>query len=276
MYQMSQTYQCSASCSSFSSSYSSNNNSSPLEYIAQSAVSSAPSTFSSNFNYSRPQSSFSSSSIYSGNDASTNNYQNSGNSFYNTLFHHQTEYLFSPQDFLLPGKEGQFVGSAEELKPYLEEAFEELFHQSFPRDIKVSICNLEQFRKVAPHPSTIGLSINRNKLGLLSEIFVLEGPLARVMLTLGHELGHVLTPSLPNPHDEEAKAYSFSLAWMKIIQENNIAGMQDSFVTERPAENGLHNVAFAFVEKMIKAGMDVWEIYLKIINHLFSLGDKSI
>jgi len=47
---------------------------------------------------------------------------------------------------------------------------------------------------------------------------------------------------------------AFSLAWMKVIQENNIGRLGGSFVTERPAENGLHNVAFAFVEKMIKAG----------------------
>ncbi len=259
MYQMSQSY-CGRNCS-------------PLEYVAHSAVSYSPTSSGYSFQSSSRGYNFSSLESYVAyhfeNSSSSGGYSSSSINY--LQFKPQTEYLFSPETFLQPGREGLFVGKAEEVRSFVEEAFEKMFQEKFPRDVKVTVCSEEQFRKVAPHPSTIGLSINRRKAGLMSEVFVLQGSLARVMLTLGHELGHVLTETLDNKHDEEAKAYAFSLAWMKVIQENNIGELGGSFVTERPAENGLHNVAFAFVEKMIKAGFEVREIYLKIINHLFSV-----
>ena len=130
---------------------------------------------------------------------------------------------------------------------------------------------LHDHAKIAPHPGTIGLSINRGKDGLTSEIFVLNDTLARVLLTLGHELGHVLTQTLDNPHDEEAKAYAFSLVWMKAIKEHDIAGLSDAIVTERPAENGLHNVAFGFVERLLQTGKEVGEIYVELIRKVISI-----
>ena len=93
------------------------------------------------------------------------------------------------------------------------------------------------------------------------------------MLTIGHEIGHVLTKTLDDKHEEEAKAYAFSLAWMKSIQENDIAGLGDSFVQERPAENGLHDVAFAFVEKTIRWGKSAWDVYQELIS---GLGEKRV
>ncbi len=260
MYQMSQSY-CGGNCSH-------------LEYVAHSAVSYNPSSPSSGYNFQSSSrgysfSSLESSAAYHSGSSSSGGYSSSSVNY--LQFKPQTEYLFSPEVFLQPGREGSFVGKAEEVRSFVEEAFEKMFHEEFPRDVKVTVCSEEQFRKLAPHPSTIGLSINRRKAGLISEIFVLQGSLARVMLTLGHELGHVLTETLDNKHDEEAKAYAFSLAWMRVIQENNIGELGGSFVTERPAENGLHNVAFAFVEKMIKAGFGAWEIYLKLIKNFLSV-----
>lgn len=178
----------------------------------------------------------------------------------------QPEYHFDPALFLRPGKEGGFVGKAEEVREFVETAFEKIFQASFPNDIKISILPAEEFRKLAPQPGVIGLSLNRKKEGLLNEVFILNDSLARVMLTIGHELGHVLTETLANPHDEEAKAYAFSLEWMSIIKKNDIAGLGDAFVTERPAENGLHNVAFSFVEKMLLAGKQAWNVYLELIK----------
>lgn len=183
----------------------------------------------------------------------------------------QQEYHFTPDHFLKPGKEGKFVGQAEEIREFIEEAFEQVFHIPFPEDIKMSVCDQEQFRKIAPHPSTIGLSINRRKQRLLSEIFVLNDSLGRVMLTIGHELGHVLTETLDNPHDEEAKAYAFSLVWMNIVKEHDIAGLADAIVTERPAENGLHNVAFRFVEKIVRTGEEAWSVYGNLIRRSLSV-----
>lgn len=181
------------------------------------------------------------------------------------------EYNFVPDNFLKPGKEGKFVGKADEIKSYVEDAFTKIFNDSFPEDIKISVLDQAAFRKLAPNPSTTGLSINRRKQGLLSEIFVLNDNLGRVMLTLGHELGHVLTETLDSAHDEEAKAYAFSLEWMKVIKQNNIGDLGSAIVTERPADNGLHNVAFFFVEKMVQEGKRVWQIYLELVRRLISV-----
>ena len=250
--------------------YSPVSNYSKLESLANTAYSiSSPSTqeytsFSSLFSSSIPT------FDYTGGSYFVDNLYQNNDTLYN-LFTPQKEYHFSPDNFLKPGKEGIFVGEAEEIKGYIEETFEKIFSQQFPSDIKISICNHKEFRKIAPSPGVIGLSLNRRKYGLLSEIFVLNDSLGRVMLTLGHELGHVLTETLKNPQDEEAKAYSFSYAWMKKIKENNIAGLQDAIVLENPAQNGLHNVAFNFVNKLIEQGKDVWEIYLYLVEQILSV-----
>lgn len=176
------------------------------------------------------------------------------------------EYHFIPENFIRPGKEGAFIGDAEQIKPFVEETFQRMFNLPFPNHINVRILNKNEFKKIAPHPGTIGLSLNRTKHGGISEIFVLEDSLARVMLTLGHELGHVLTETLSDQHDEEAKAYAFSLAWMKIVKEHNIANLGEAIVLENPAHNGLHNVSFAFVQKILDSGRDAWRLYLDLIH----------
>lgn len=183
----------------------------------------------------------------------------------------QREYHFDPNSFLKPGKEGIFVGKAEEVREHIENAFEKICGYPLPASLKISICNEKQFRTIAPSPNTVGLSINRSQQGLLSEIFVLEGSLGIVMLTLGHEIGHVLTKTLNDPIDEEAKAYSFSLAWIKIIQENNIAGLRDALITEVPAANGLHNIAFNKVLQLLNRGLNAWIIYQQLIGRELSV-----
>ena len=92
------------------------------------------------------------------------------------------EYHFVPDQFLKPGKEGIFVGKAEEVKEFVEEAFEIIFAQPFPNHIKMSVLDREEFQKIAPSSNTIGLSLNRSKEGLLSEIFILNDSLGRVNL----------------------------------------------------------------------------------------------
>ncbi len=184
-------------------------------------------------------------------------------------------YGFQPDSFLRPSKNQKFVGEAEEVKDFVEEAFEKIFNEKFPNDIKVSILNKEEFNKISSSNGAIGLSINRRKYGLLSEIFILNDSLGRVLLTIGHELGHVLTETLDNPHDEEAKAYAFSLEWMRIIKENNIANLAESIITENPAKNGLHNIAFEFVMKMINCGKEIWNIYLELINREINVNHNN-
>ena len=195
---------------------------------------------------------------------------------YNSVSYHsvsglglpRSEYFFQPDVFLKLGHGGQFVGTAETIKPFVEEAFEALFNKSFPETIRVHVLPEPEFRAIAPHSETIGLSINRK---LSSEIFVLQGSLGRVLLTVGHELGHVLTNPLEQPHDEEAKAYAFSVIWMNILKEHNIAGLGNSFVAELPAENGLHNVSFSFVQRMMQQGVSAWKLYRDIISNIVSV-----
>lgn len=184
------------------------------------------------------------------------------------------EYHFVPDNFIRPGKGGVFIGKAEQIRPFVEEAFEKIIGWTFPTDINISILNEQEFRLIAPHPGIIGLSLNRTGFGGVSEIFVLNDSLARVMLTVGHELGHVLTETLSPPQDEEAKAYAFSFAWMKTVQEQNIANLGAAIVLENPAQNGLHNVAFHFVQKMLDLGKSAWNTYLEIIRKNISV--KSI
>ena len=190
---------------------------------------------------------------------------------YAIMPHVQINYDFQPTDFLKPGRGGQFVGQAEEIKEHVEEAFFQLFHQNFPDDIKISVLEEKRFRKLTPHPNTVGLSLNRRKQGLMSEIFVRAGSIGEVMLTIGHELGHVLTQTLENPHDEEAKAFAFSRMWMENIQENNIANLGEAIILDHPAQNGLHNVAFEFVEHLRKMGKSALMIYQELIKKMISL-----
>ena len=184
------------------------------------------------------------------------------------MFTPQNEYLFSPDNFLKPGTGTRFIGKAEEIREFVEETFVKIFNKPFP-DIKVSVLNTREFRKLAPNPGTVGMSINRP--GSLSEIFVLQDTLGKVMLTVGHELGHVLTNTLKNPINEEAKAYAFSLVWMQVISDNNIAGLGNAIVTELPAENGLHNVAYKFVKKCVEKGKSFWNLYSEIISQVLSV-----
>ena len=254
---------------------------SQLEYIASSSSYSSNS-FGNNFEYSSSGNTFYSTSspihddmfvpspVYSSSTEFLTSQIYDPQQNYN-LMKVEQNYSFQPSDFLKPGKGSKFVGEAKDVQEFVEETFEKMFDNPFPDNIKVSVVNREKFSKLTTSSGTIGLSINRMKDGLLSEIFILNDSLGRVMLTIGHELGHVLTETLNNPHDEEAKAYAFSLEWMRVIRENNIANLGDSIITENPADNGLHNVAFNFVHQLAQTGKNVWDVYLGLIKRSLSV-----
>lgn len=286
MYAMSQSYNTvcfhnssyspleSVACSVSSVEYSSDSGT-----IAYAVSSGSTSSYSAgNILSSNPESTRSANSLYNALSSAKASYEQSlrkNDSLYQ-IFQTKPEYHFLPDNFLKPGKGGKFVGRAEEIREHIEEAFQIMFNQPFPQDIKVSICDENTFKKIAPNPGTVGLSINRGKMGLLSEIFVLNGSLGKVMLTLGHELGHVLTETLDNAHDEEAKAYAFSLAWMNAIKDHNIAGLANAIVTETPAQNGLHNLAFDFVSSLLRKGRDVWSVYSDLISRVVSVKEGLV
>ena len=102
-----------------------------------------------------------------------------------------------------------------------------------------------------------GFSINNTR-----QIFVKRSDLDKVMLVIGHEIGHVLSHSLPDKKNEEAKAFAFEIAWMKTIVEQNIANLKDNIAIDfTPAKNGLHDISFNFVRKIISAGKRALDVY---------------
>ena len=185
----------------------------------------------------------------------------------------QSQYIFTPGDFLRPNRDTTcFIGAADDIRHYIQEAFKLSTGKNIPSDISITICPIEDMARIFDSfggrfkPGIQGFAINRRKQGERSEIFIKEGDLAEVMLTIGHELGHVISDTLDNARDEEAKAFAFSMHWMDMIRENNIADLKDSISAEAPAENGLHDRAYAFVRQMVVAGQKAIDVFFGIIS----------
>ena len=111
-----------------------------------------------------------------------------------------------------------------------------------------------------------GFAINRKEHGQISEVVIREGTMDRVMVILGHELGHVMSRRINDSRTEEAKAFAFSLAWIKAIKENDIAGLSTAVCIDHPARNGIHDVAHKFVVKNIQSGKKAIEVFREIVN----------
>ncbi len=181
---------------------------------------------------------------------------------------------FIPDNFLKPNRiSHKFVGKAEEIRSEIEETFLTLTGLEFPEDVRIKICDRKEFNKFTSNLGVVGLSINRKEQGLISDIFILNDEFDKVMLTIGHELGHVMSRTLNDSKDEEAKAFAFSFAWMKTIKENNIGELGRSIVFDSPASNGIHDVAFSFVTKKLKEGKEALELYWDLVK---GLGGVSI
>jgi hypothetical protein len=176
-------------------------------------------------------------------------------------------YAFVPDNFLSPNRLSQpFIGDAEEIEEPVREAFEKTLNRPFPDNIRITILQESEFRKHAPDPGIVGFSINRTASNSISEVFLLAAEKDRILLTAGHELGHVLSQSLTNKHNEEAKAFAFTRAWAQTIKEHNIANMQHAITTENPAQNGLHDVAFTFVQKTLQTGKEALTLFNELIQ----------
>ena len=155
-------------------------------------------------------------------------------------------YHFVADDFLA-GISTKQINAKKELMLFAEEAFRQLTGSPLPKDILIMLCTESELAKAFGEgftPDVQGFCRNRCGFGT-SEVFVKRQELARAMLTLGHEIGHALSPTLSDAKDEEAKAFAFSLAWMQAIREHNIGGLTAA-ILPRPAQNGLHNVALNF------------------------------
>jgi hypothetical protein len=93
------------------------------------------------------------------------------------------------------------------------------------------------------------------------------------MLTIGHEIGHVMSYTLQNERDEEAKAFAFSMAWMHAIRKNNIAGIANC-VNPNPAKNGVHDIAFEFVIEQAEKDKKAMQIFEELKRGEISIGQK--
>jgi len=168
------------------------------------------------------------------------------------------------------------INSIAEIKEYVETCFEETTGFPFPDDISIEILESEEFKRTARSfgngfiKGTMGFSLNSNGHGM-NKIYILNGPLDRVMLVIGHELGHVLTPTLKERHDEEAKAFAFEMAWAKAIHDNNIANLAFNINPQLPARNGLHDVSHMFVVQMSRIEKNAMKLYNKMTNGLLQI-----
>jgi len=196
------------------------------------------------------------------------------------LINHTPHEYFSADTFLKPGSTSRFVGDAAEIKDDIEAAFKATTGDELPKDIIITVLNDKEFSKAQlahegnVHENVLGFSLNSNGRSI-NQVFVRANPLDKLMLTIGHEIGHVLTQTLADAHDEEAKAFAFSIAWMDSIRENNIAGI-GSHIMPNPAENGLHDRAFAFVQWLIDRGTRAWEAFLQLARGEITVSRQPI
>lgn len=169
----------------------------------------------------------------------------------------------------------QFIEAAEEIEGFVREIFEKTTGKQFPDDIIINVLDKDDLKAVHQATNSLwsdniqGFSINSRAY---KQVFVKKAELDRVLLVTGHEIGHVLTPTLPNQHDEEAKAFAFEAAWVDTILKHNIANLRENFTLDfSPAQNGLHDVAALFVKRLIKKGEEALEIYYQVAKRALSI-----
>lgn len=168
------------------------------------------------------------------------------------------------------------VSNLGDVQEVVGKTFELMTGQVFPQDsIKIVIAKPEDFKQMHNSVSNnwssgvVGFSLNRYGKGV-SEIFIKQDHLDSVLLTIGHEIGHVLSPSLPNAQDEEAKAHAFSIAWMETIRENDVSGLKPN-IRLNPARNGLHDVALDFVNYLMQTGSSAFDVFKTLAFGLTSI-----
>jgi hypothetical protein len=178
--------------------------------------------------------------------------------------------------FLAPNRPSTpLVSEFGAIKEVTEETYKQLTGQDFPHDsVKVFILPEIAFKKVFSTTGNYwnegiqGFSLNRYGHGI-SEVFVRENNLDSVLLTLGHEIGHILSKPLLNLKDEEAKAHAFSIAWMNTIRDNNIAGLKPNILLN-PAKNGIHDAGLEIVDYLMSAGISALDAFRTLAHGLTS------
>jgi len=183
------------------------------------------------------------------------------------------EQWFTAENFIIPeAPKAGFVNDAKEIKEHAEKAFLLTTGFKLPKDLSISVLSGEELRQAHGDgwsDNIQGFSVNKQGKGT-SEVFVKKAPMDRLMLTLGHEIGHVLTPTLNNVKDEEAKAFAFSFEWMNTIVKHNIAGLKHN-INPAPARNGVHDTAFSFVTEALQKGKTPMQAFREIARNEISM-----
>lgn len=176
-------------------------------------------------------------------------------------------YDAQPVAFLNPSRPSTpFIAESGHILDLVREAFLATTQQQLPADIAITVAQrrlLQHIHSQFSNPSVVGLSLNATR-----EIFAVAASLDAVMLVIGHELGHILSPTLTDRHAEEAKAFAFEAAWAKAIFEQDIGGFSSSInsaaLDMKPAPNGLHDLAFAFVKAAVVAGKEPLSLHSEL------------
>lgn len=196
---------------------------------------------------------------------------------YQTIY--PTIHLLTPQIFLKPSRpKTRFIDDNHETRSIAEEVFELIMKKKLPKNISINILPFDEFKALHSRfgewgNGILGFSINGDN----KKIFVRKNHLDVLMLVIGHEIGHILTDTLPNKHDEESKAFAFSIEWAKTIKQHNVANLGSSIKDEidfQPARNGLHDIAFAFVDFMVKRGRKASDVHRALVKGYISVFDR--
>lgn len=167
----------------------------------------------------------------------------------------------------------QFTGMIDELISDVQQLVKSIISSPLPYDLSITLCRGEEFKKHYEaraeknrwHQGIRGFSLH----GAPKEIFVLRDTLEQTLLTLGHEIGHILTPPAVNALTEEAKAYAFEILFLEAMQRRNTKGIKDRIdlsALGTPAANGVHNVALQWVNSFLMDGRSAKDIYDGIIH----------
>ena len=187
-------------------------------------------------------------------------------------------HAFTPKILLNPSRpKARFIDDNNEATAIADEIFGLMMNEKMPENISINVLPFADFKALhsrfgAWSSGILGFSLNRDK-----KIFVRENHLDSLMIVIGHEIGHVLTETLPNKHDEEAKAFAFSIEWAKTIKKHNIANLGLSIKDEigfQPARNGLHDIAFSFVDFAVKKGRKAMELHNDLAKRYVSVFDR--
>jgi len=198
------------------------------------------------------------------------------------LLHPAREY-FTPIMFLKGNRPSSpFIGKGDDIKHYILDAFEATMGEKLPDDLVISVVTKDELHRKHQEfggetsNGLQGFAINRRGVSH-SMIFVCENELDQLLLTIGHEIGHCMSRTLPAKLDEEAKAFAFELAWMDALVKHDIARMGAAIdLDPRPANNGLHNAAFNFVKRLAKQGRNAMHIFRGLVTRTITMGEEHV